>query len=112
MSGRIKINHPSDRAVSPTRQATLKPKGRLAVKSRSVTTAGISISIPDKAEWMILQNQGSNHVKFNFNSDDPSDYGVVEAQTTFPHKIPLADSVIINLKAISGSSTLAAIFGG
>lgn len=104
---------PTERAESPTKPSQ---RGIVAVRRRDVPVSGIIFTIPSKARWVVFQNgHPTNHLRFNFNDDDTTDFFTLPANSGALSRSPeieITDTTDIKLKGVGGDSVVEAIFRG
>jgi len=97
---------PSARSSNPTKPS--KKNGQ-KIKRSTVTTSGKTFTVPLDASFLVIQNVGSNIMRFNFSTDAASDYWVLQISETSPVLI-LRPGVEIKLQSQGGDTTAQYLF--
>jgi hypothetical protein len=106
------VTRASARALSPNLlQIRAQGIGIIAARRATVTTAGLSITLPSSVTSFIIRNDGITALRLSFNSDSATNYFTLLAGASSP-LITVNDKVTIKLIVASGSTVAEAILWG
>ena len=107
----VKVTKPAKRLVRTLIAREAASSGRTAATRKTINTTVSSVSIPDKINWVVVKNTGSQIMAFNFGSDGATDFYSLAPNEVSP-RIGLGEGVTINARTLSGTTTIECIFWG
>lgn len=100
--------------TAPTTQTPTPPihtTGKMKAKKIDLTTSPQTIAVPSWVRYIIVVNDGVNDAGMTFFSDAPAQFFPVKVDWQ-PLRIDVNKDVVINVAALSGTTTLRCILGG
>lgn len=83
--------------------------GVTGVRRSSIPITKVSLSIPNRVNFCVIKNVGSNVVRLNFNNDSANDYWTLVANAQTP-VIGLGRNIVVNAISITAASTIEVIY--